>query len=194
MGKNMNIGYVRCSTTDQNTDLQEKALLTAGCERLFVERGSGADKRRPELAAALRLVTRGDTLVVWKLDRLARSMGHLVEIMETLERRGCNFVSVTEAINTKTPGGRLVFGIFAAIAEFERELIRERVTAGVRASIARRGKPHGKPPILEGVDLDKACAGLSVRQAAENLGVCYVTLYRARKRQATEVSRETAPT
>lgn len=180
----MNIGYARCSTSEQNTDLQVQALISAGCEKTFVENASGAEKRRPQLAQALQAVSRGDTLVVWKLDRLARSMGHLVEISQTLDQRGCNFVSLTEAINTKTPGGRLVFGIFAALAEFERELIRERVLAGVRASIARTGKwSGGIPPKLAGVDVIAAADGLSLREAAAKLGVSYSSVYRALRAQ-----------
>lgn len=189
-GKIMNIGYARCSTTDQNTDLQEKALVSAGCETIYIEHASGADKARPELAAVLRRVSRGDTLVVWKLDRLARSMGHLVEIMATLEEREANFVSLTEAITTKTAAGRLVFGIFAAIAEFERALIRERITAGVRASIARNGS-WGKPSKLSGIDIAAACEGKSLRAAAHELGVSYVTVYRELKRQAQETGGRT---
>jgi DNA invertase Pin-like site-specific DNA recombinase len=177
----MNIGYARCSTTDQNTDLQVKALIAAGCEKTFVEHASGAQKRRPRLDEALRAVCKGDTLVVWKLDRLARSLSHLVEIAQVLEERGCNFVSVTEAINTKTPGGRLVFGIFASLAEFERELIRERVSAGVRAYIARKG--HWGPGKLIGVDVAAACDGLSLSAAAAKLGVSKATVHRHLKRQ-----------
>ena len=128
----MKIGYARVSTQDQSTDLQLDALRAAGCERIFSEKASGAKTDRPELARALEFARSGDTIVVWKLDRLARSMRQLITTVELLKERGIALESVTERIETATPQGKLVFGIFASLAEFERSLIRERVNAGLQ--------------------------------------------------------------
>jgi DNA invertase Pin-like site-specific DNA recombinase len=117
------IGYARVSTQDQNPQLQLDALTAADCERSFVERASGAQRERPELQAALEYIREGDTLVVWKLDRLARSLKQLIETVESLETRKIGFRSLTENIDTTTPGGRLTFHLFAALAEFERSII-----------------------------------------------------------------------
>lgn len=136
----MIIGYARVSTQDQNAELQLDALRGAGCEELFQEKATGKFRERPELTACLRSMRKGDTLVVWKLDRLARSLKDLVEIVHDLNQRGVGFRSLTEAIDTTSSGGRLVFHIFGALAEFEHSLIRERTIAGLVAARARGRK------------------------------------------------------
>lgn len=176
------VGYARVSTRDQNPDLQLDALRQAGCERIFEEKASGAQRDRPELTAALDYIRPGDTLVVWKLDRLARSLKQLLETVEDLDARGIGFRSLTEAIDTTTPGGRLVFHLFAALAEFERSLIRERIAAGLEAAQAR-GRFAGRPPALSTDDLTAAKAMLrdpkiTVEKVAKQLGVAPSTLYR----------------
>jgi DNA invertase Pin-like site-specific DNA recombinase len=178
----MQVGYARVSTQDQKPELQLDALGAAGCEKVFVEKASGATRDRPELMAALEYVRKGDTLVVWKLDRLARSLKQLIETVELLEERGIGFKSLTESIDTTTSGGRLIFHIFAALAEFERNIIRERTTAGLEAARAR-GRVGGRPKALSGTDLAAARALLSdpaitTRQIAERLGVSLSTLYK----------------
>ena len=133
----MLVGYARVSTREQNHALQLDALRAAGCERVYTEKASGAQRDRPELEAALDFAREGDTLVVWKLDRLARSIRQLIETVEDLERRKIGLRSLTEAIDTTTAGGRLVFHVFAALAEFERSVIRERTAAGLEAAQGR---------------------------------------------------------
>jgi len=147
----MHVGYARVSTTEQNLDLQIDALTVAGCERLFTDTVSGGHVDRPGLAAALRECRSGDTLIVWKLDRLGRSLPHLVETVRDLGTRGVGFKCVQENIDTTTSGGKLIFHIFASLAEFERDLIRERTTAGLTAARAR-GRTGGRP---KGVDQKK---------------------------------------
>ncbi len=137
-------GYARVSTVEQNLGLQTAALQGAGCARIFTEKASGAQRDRPELAAALGYIRAGDTLVVWKLDRLARSLPQLLETVAQLDARGIELRSVTENIDTATPGGRLVFHLFGALAEFERGIIRERTLAGLQAARAN-GKVGGRP-------------------------------------------------
>lgn len=178
----MNIGYARVSTSDQDTTLQRVALDRAGCVRVFHETASGGQRDRPELAAALDYVRAGDALVVWKLDRLARSLKQLIETVEDLERRDISFVSLTENINTTSPGGKLIFHIFAALAEFERGLIRERTTAGL-ASAREAGRVGGRPRSLSAKDVLAAKALLSDKQitfeeVARRLGTSSATLYR----------------
>ena len=143
----MKIGYARVSSDDQNLDLQRDALNKAGCERVYEEKESGARADRPQLQRLMEALRSGDTLVVWRLDRLGRSLKHLVETVETLEAAGVGFQSTTEAIDTTTSGGKLVFHIFAALAEFERTLIRERTRAGLTAARAR-GRQGGRPKVL----------------------------------------------
>jgi DNA invertase Pin-like site-specific DNA recombinase len=125
------LGYARVSTTDQQPGLQVDALERAGCYRVFTETASGARADRPVLAQVLDQLRPGDTLIVWKLDRLGRSLRHLVDVVTGLADRGVGFRSLQESIDTTTPGGKLVFHVFAALAEFERDLIRERTTAGL---------------------------------------------------------------
>jgi DNA invertase Pin-like site-specific DNA recombinase len=143
----MLIGYVRVSTHDQTLNLQRDALQQAGCDKIFTDTASGAKNERKGLDAALTYVRKGDTLVVWRLDRLGRSLPHLITTMTSLEERGIGFKSLTENIDTTTSGGKLIFHIFRALAEFERNLIRERTTAGLTAARAR-GKRGGRPQAL----------------------------------------------
>jgi DNA invertase Pin-like site-specific DNA recombinase len=178
----MLIGYARVSTQDQKPELQLDALKAAGCKKVFVEKASGAQRERPELKAALQYMRDGDTLVVWKLDRLARSMKQLIETVEELDEIGAGFCSLTEAMGTTTAGGKLVFHIFGALAEFERSIIRERTRAGLDAAKAR-GRVGGRPPKLSEDDLKAARAMLSdgtltVENVAKRLHVSIATLYR----------------
>lgn len=178
----MQIGYARVSTQDQDLSLQLDALQQIGCEKIFTEKASGAQRDRPELKAALDYLRSGDTLVVWKLDRLARSLRQLIDTFEHLNERGIGLRSLTEAIDTTTPGGTLIFHIFGALAEFERSVIRERTNAGLAAARAR-GRLGGRPPALTEANLIAAKAllrdpGITVEQAAKTLGVSPATLYR----------------
>ena len=178
----MNIGYARTSTNEQNTDLQLDALKKARCEKIFEEKASGAQRDRPQLKAALEYAREGDTIVVWKLDRLARSLKQLIETVEDLEKRNIGFQSLTESIDTTTSGGRLTFHLFAALAEFERSIIRERTRAGLDAARAR-GRVGGRPPALKEDDIAVAKALLAdpeitVKEIATRLGICVSTLYK----------------
>jgi DNA invertase Pin-like site-specific DNA recombinase len=162
--------------------LQIDALKAAGCTRIFTEKASGAQRERPELSAALDYIRQGDTLVVWKLDRLARSMRQLIETVEDLQVRGIELHSLTESIDTATPSGRLVFHIFGALAEFERAVIRERTSAGLQAA-RDRGKKGGRPKTLGPTELVAAKAMLAdpeirVEDVATHLKVSPATLYR----------------
>jgi DNA invertase Pin-like site-specific DNA recombinase len=143
----MLFGYARVSTHDQTLNLQKDALQKAGCSKLFTDTASGAKAERKGLGAALAYVRKGDTFVVWRLDRLGRSLPHLIATMTDLEERGIGFKSLTENIDTTTSGGKLIFHIFGALAEFERNLIRERTTAGLMAARAR-GRKGGRPKAL----------------------------------------------
>jgi DNA invertase Pin-like site-specific DNA recombinase len=140
----MKIGYARVSTKDQNLDLQLDALSQAGCEKIFKETASGALKERPQLSKMLSHLRTGDTVVVYKLDRLGRSLQHLIELVLELEKQGVYLKSICDAIDTSTPNGRLVFNIFGSLARFERELIKERTMAGLAAARAR-GRNGGRP-------------------------------------------------
>jgi DNA invertase Pin-like site-specific DNA recombinase len=144
----MLVGYTRVSTAEQSAALQDDALNGAGCGKLFHDAASGVRADRPGLAAALEFMREGDVLVVWRLDRLGRSLADLLAIVRTLEERGMGFRSVTESIDTTTSGGRLVFQVFGAMAEFERNLIRERTKAGLSAARAR-GRLGGRPRALD---------------------------------------------
>ena len=181
-GSGMLVGYARVSTQDQRPALQLDALKKAGCSKVFTEKASGAQRERPQLQAALEYMRPRDTLVVWKLDRLARSMKQLIETVEGLEKRHIGFRSLTEAIDTTTAGGTLVFHVFASLAQFERSIIRERTRAGLAAARAR-GRTGGRPPALSKQDLPQAKALLkdpkiTVEQVAKRLGVGASTLYR----------------
>jgi DNA invertase Pin-like site-specific DNA recombinase len=180
--KPMLIGYARVSTVDQNLALQRDALSEAGCTKIFTEQMSGAVRDRPALHDALEFARSGDTLIVWKLDRLARSMKQLIETIEDLRVRGIGFRSLTEVLDTTTAQGRLVFHMFGALAEFERSLIRERTQAGLAAA-RRLGRTGGRPPKLTDEDIEAAKAllvnpDIGVTQIAHRLGVSPATLYR----------------
>jgi len=140
----MLVGYARVSTSEQDCALQTDALTAAGCDRVFVETASGMKQDRPELQAALSALQPGDTLVVWRFDRLARSLRQLLETIERLEGNGMRFRSLTEAVDTSTSGGKLIFSVLGAIAEFERAIISERTKAGLEAA-RLRGRIGGRP-------------------------------------------------
>jgi len=144
----MLIGYARVSTDDQNLNLQRDALQQAGCSRIYEDRLSGAKVARPGLEKALEMAREGDVLVVWRLDRLGRSLKDLIGMVETLSERGIELHSLTEALTTTSSSGKLIFHLFGALAEFERNLIRERTQAGLKAARAR-GRKGGRPKALE---------------------------------------------
>lgn len=144
----MLIGYARVSTDDQNLDLQRDALQGTGCVKIYEDRKSGAKTDRPGLALALEVIRSGDVLVVWRLDRLGRSLHDLIQLARRLDEAGIGLMSLQEKIDTSSSGGRLVFHMFAALAEFERNLIRERTQAGLTAARAR-GRKGGRPKVLE---------------------------------------------
>ncbi len=176
----MLIGYGRVSTRDQKLKLQTDALKAVGCEKVFVEKASGAKADRPQLEKALAFMREGDTLVVWKLDRLARSRRQLFSTVDDLKDRGMGFMSVTDKwIDTTTPQGDMVFTIFAAVAEFERELIRERVMAGMEASDKKGGRPALLTDAMRKSIEKQLRAGVSVAAAAEKEGLSRDTLYKA---------------
>jgi DNA invertase Pin-like site-specific DNA recombinase len=178
----MRIGYARVSTLDQNLDLQEDALKAAGCEKIYTDKAGGTRAERPGLERALADLRAGDRLVVWKLDRLGRSLRHLIETVTALRDRGVGFQSVQEAIDTTTSGGKLIFHVFGALAEFERDIIRERTLAGLAAARVR-GRKGGRPRNLD--DKRKRHAATlhgdptnSVQDICRSLGIPKATLYR----------------
>jgi DNA invertase Pin-like site-specific DNA recombinase len=177
----MRIGYARVSTTDQHLESQLDALKVAGCEKIYEEQASGGGTL-PTRATCLEHLRDGDSLVVWRLDRLGRSTTDLVHILGALETRGVQFVSITEAIDTKTPSGRLLFHVMAALAEFERELIRERTAAGLAAARAR-GRHPGRKAALTTTQIDMVkdlrTAGRPVTLIAEQFNVARNTIYKA---------------
>lgn len=171
-GRQMKIGYARISTQDQSLDQQIKDLRNAGCEEVLTDVASGASVKRPGFDQALKLLRAGDTLIVWKLDRLGKSLSHLVKTVEELGARQVLFLSLNDPIDTTTASGKLVFGIFAALAEFELGLIRERTEAGLRAARAR-GRTGGRKPVLT------KSQALTLR-----------TLHDSKKHSVTEVCRQ----
>jgi DNA invertase Pin-like site-specific DNA recombinase len=177
----MLVGYARVSTLDQNLDLQFDALKEAGCEKIFTEKASGAKSDRPELNKALEFIRSGDTLVVWKLDRLGRSIRQLIDTVNILNERGIGLRSLKESIDTATSSGKLVFHIFCALAEFERDVIRERTHAGLAAARAR-GRKGGRKKAITPDKFSMALGlyqkrELSVDTICENLGVNRRTFY-----------------
>jgi len=184
-----NVGYARVSTQDQNLSLQLDALAAAGCKKVFEDRASGDRADRAGLQAALDYVRDGEVLVVWKLDRLRRSLPHLIETVMALAKRGVGFRSLTEAIDTTTAGGRLVFHIFGALGQFERDLIQERTCAGLAAAAAR-GRKGGRKPAITDDKLRRArehiAKGLTVREAAMRVKVGKTALYEALKANLVE--------
>lgn len=176
------IGYARVSTDDQHLDLQRDALTKAGCSLIYEEAASGKSTVRPELEQCRKALREGDTLVVWRLDRLGRSLPDLVQIVAELEQRGVGFESLTEKIETDSAAGRLVFHVFAALSEFERNLIRERTQAGLAAARAR-GRAGGRKPKLDDQQVREIKALLrdpeiQVADVARRYGVSRTTLYK----------------
>lgn len=178
----MLLGYARVSTDDQDHALQLDALRQAGCERIVTETASGSRADRPELAKLLEHARAGDTLVVWRLDRLGRSLRHLIDVAEDLQARGIALRSLTESLDTSTPVGRFLFALLGALASMEREIIVERTRAGLRAAAAR-GRRGGRPPVLDADKLRAAKAMLasgtmSATEVARQVGCAPSTLYR----------------
>ena len=177
----LKIGYARVSTRDQNLDLQLAALRAAGCARLYDDMMSGSQRQRPGLERALEQLRAGDTLVVWKLDRLGRSVKDLVEMVGELEARGVHFQSVTDSIDTATPAGRFFFHVMASLAQMERELLVERTRAGLDAARAQ-GRVGGRKRAMTDAKLQAArkllASGEAPRDVAANLGISLPTLYR----------------
>ncbi|MDQ5921065.1 MAG: hypothetical protein QG673_1121 [Pseudomonadota bacterium] len=180
----MKIGYARVSTKDQSLDMQVDALKKAGCDQICVEIASGTKTARPVLDEIMRNMRDGDILVVWKLDRLGRTLAHLIQLTTKLTEIKVGFISLNDPIDTTTIQGRLVFGIFASLAEFERELIRERTQAGLKSAKAR-GRKGGRPKGLSQKAIDKAAAAealykdgsMSVKKIAQQLDISKTTLY-----------------
>ncbi|MHB9118333.1 MAG: recombinase family protein [Burkholderiales bacterium] len=178
----MNIGYARVSTGDQTLDLQLDALGAQGCSTIYHEHASGKSAARPELENCLKALREGDCLVVWRLDRLGRNLADLVRIINELEGRGVGFASLTEQINTTSPSGKLVFHLFASLAEFERNLIRERTVAGLKSARAR-GRVGGRKKKLSSTEMDMVRALVNAREhtiqeIAAQFGVSRNTIYR----------------
>src|SRR5271166_3665157 len=183
------IGYARVSTNGQEIALQLDALRAAGCDRIFEDQASGAKADRPGLIEALAYAREGDVLVIWKLDRLGRSLPNLIETVSQLEKHGVGLLSLTESIDTTTPGGRLIFHVFGALGQFERDLIRERTRAGLAAAAAR-GRRGGRKPSMTDEKLQRArvmvAQGLTVREAATRLKVGKTALYEALRGQGAQ--------
>ena len=177
----MLIGYARVSTQDQNLELQQEALSKTGCQRVFEDKVSGTRADRPGLTKAMEMLREGDTLVVWKLDRLGRSVKQLFDLVGELHKQGIQFKSLTDAIDTGTPSGRFFFHVMASLAEMERELIFERTRAGL--DVARQlGRKGGRKPKMTNSKIESAkkllASGTPPRDVAKNLGVSIPTLYR----------------
>jgi DNA invertase Pin-like site-specific DNA recombinase len=178
----MLLGYARVSTDQQDHALQLDALRAAGCDKVFVETGSGTRTDRPELAKVLEQARQDDVLVIWRLDRLARSLRHLIDIADDLNRRGVALKSITESIDTTTPSGRFMFNILGALSSMEREIIVERTRAGLIAAAAR-GRIGGRPPALDAIKVRAARAMLAsgtmtASEVARQIGCSPSTLYR----------------
>ena len=176
------IGYARVSTTDQKAELQIDALKAAGCDRVFTDKASGSLSSRPQLDRMLDHLRPGDVVVVWRLDRLGRSLKNLIGLVEDLAERGVGFRSLSESIDTTTANGRLFFSIMGALAEFERDLIRERTLAGLEAARAR-GRVGGRPPKMTAEKVRVAremyeSKDYTVEAIARTIGVSRKTVYR----------------
>ncbi|MAT50130.1 MAG: resolvase [Porticoccaceae bacterium] len=195
----MKIGYARVSTGDQNLDLQIDALQQAGCERIFEEKLSGSRSDRPELEQLLDQARPGDVIMIWKLDRLGRSLKHLVELVSHLNERRIGLRSINDPIDTTNAQGKLIFNIFASLAEFERDLIAERTQAGLRSARAR-GRVGGRPKGLTSDAELKAIAAealyregkLSVVEIANNLSISKATLYKYLRHRGVEIGAQSA--
>ncbi|SKC19693.1 recombinase family protein [Dyadobacter psychrophilus] len=181
----MKIGYARVSTQDQNLEMQLDALQKAGCEKVFQEKASGIKSDRPQLAAMQQILREGDIIYIYKLDRLGRSLKHLLEMTSDFEKRGIGLVSINDSIDTTTAQGRLIFNIFASLAEFERDLIRERTKSGLEAARAR-GRKGGRSRGLSKEAEKKAMLAqtlynerkLGVNEIAADLEISKMTLYK----------------
>ena len=194
----MKIGYVRVSTPDQNPNLQHDALTEAGCEKILVDRVSGTVRERPGLEKIKELLREGDTLVIWRLDRLGRSLRDLIEWVGYLEQRGVGLQSLHEMIDTRTPTGKLTFHLFGALAEFERNLIQERTQAGLAAARVR-GRVGGRPVALDAEQRELAVQlylekKTTVKNICQTMGISKPTLYRyVREAQGTDSGTDNAP-
>jgi len=177
----MLIGYARVSTQDQNLELQRDALNKAGCKKIFEDKISGARADRPGLVMALEILREDDTLVVWKLDRLGRSVKQLVGLVSDLQKQGVQFKSLTDSIDTSTPSGRFFFHVMASLAEMERELTVERTRAGLETAL-KYGRKGGRKPKMTESKIESAkkllASGIPPKDVAKNLGVSIPTLYR----------------
>lgn len=185
----MDVGYIRVSKREQNPELQRRELEAAGCEKFYEERISSREASRPQLEAALEYCREGDRLVVWRLDRLGRSLKELIGLVGKLNERGVEFRSLRESLDTSTPGGKLVFHVFGSIAEFERDVIRERTMAGLEAARAR-GRNGGRPRAMDERKLALASRLMKdretpVSEVCEIVGVSKATLYRHLKPDGT---------
>jgi DNA invertase Pin-like site-specific DNA recombinase len=183
----MFIGYARVSKTEQHEELQIDALNKKGCTKIFVDKITGSTFDRKELTAALLYLREGDSLVVWRLDRLGRSLKHLIETLTDLQQRNIGFISLTENIDTTTPTGKLIFHIFGALAEFERDLIKERTNAGLE-SARSRGRTGGRPKALTNSQLAllkklHADKSNSIEDICATLRISKTTLYRSLKKE-----------
>ena len=183
----MLIGYVRVSTSDQNLDLQLDALKQVGCDKIYRDVASGAKDDRVGLSEVLNYLRKGDTLVVWRLDRLGRSLRHLIDTINQINDQGCYFRSIQESIDTSTSGGKLIFHIFGALAEFERDIIQDRTNAGIAAA-RKRGRVGGRPKLMDKkkVALAKSLfkdKSNSIASICEILNVSKTTLYRCLKKE-----------
>ena len=183
--RHMKIGYARVSTHDQNLELQNDELEKVGCEKIFEEKISGKTKERPALKRMMEILREGDSVIVWKLDRLGRSLKDLIDLVADIQGKGADFISIKDSINTQTATGKFTFNIFASLAEFEREIIRERTMAGLTAAKAR-GRMGGRPKGLTKKGMDKAHSALllynskkkTVGEIAQELGLSRATCYR----------------
>ena len=183
------VGYVRVSTIEQDPRMQINALIKAGCDEslIFIDKASGANRERPELKRCFEHLRKGDTLVVWKLDRLGRSLKHLLELIEKIEKRGVSFKSLTDPIDTTTSGGKLMFSMVGAFAEFERNINRERILEGLKRS-QEAGKKPGRVPVLDSkLKVEQAlymlnAPGATRSSVAEHYGISRTSLHRAIKK------------
>ncbi len=201
MNDGLKYGYARVSTRDQNLHLQIDALTKAGCQKIFKEIAKGAKTDRPKLNELLLLLKSGDTLVIWKLDRMGRSLQHLITTFNELIQKGIGIVSIQDPIDTTSAQGRLMFNLFASLAEFEKDLIRERTMAGLSSARAR-GRKGGRPQGLTKQATEKACAAealyrqgeLTSEKIALQLGISKPTLYKYLKFRSVPIGlRDAAP-
>ena len=194
----MKIGYARVSTQDQNLEMQLDALQNIGCEKIFQEKASGIKSDRPQLAAMQLILREGDVIYIYKLDRLGRSLKHLLEMTSDFEKRGIGMVSINDSIDTTTAQGRLIFNIFASLAEFERDLIRERTKSGLEAARAR-GRKGGRSRGLSKEAEKKAMLAqtlynerkLGVNEIAADLEISKMTLYKYLRHRGVQITSKT---